>query len=278
MSTFVEGLERRKVHSLKRRFVDAELSGLEHAEDSSEATSILLSAGVPDETMWDLMYHQTVTLDDVVDQLVSGDTEELAEAYEIFFRKAAEELRIGEDQETITAVASLAFECLVLLSRTFAQVDEHDLQEVQKWFPHLTPQIVDYLTSHGHAEWELSATYIRKMLIAPSGMDWVDAWMCHGASKLPAASFPHEPLRSLATAGAAGPLTMAEAVRSLAMHGVLKETDWRQAFRQVGPAVAAEMLFTGLSMPERAPWLQSEAPRASTPGVAAILRAFPSNE
>ena len=275
MATFVEGLERRAVRELKRRLIDAELSILDEAEDSIDATNVLLSAGVPDQTMWDLMYHGTMSLDDVVEQLVSGDTEDLAKAYELFFRKAADELRSGHDQETITAVASLAFECLVLLAGTDVELDGQDLEEVQTWFPHLTPQIVDYLTEHGHAEWELSANYFRSRLGEPSGVDWVDAWMCHGASRLPPASFPDELLRSLATGSAAEPLTTAEAVRALAIHGALEEADWRDAFVRVGPAVAAEMLFAGLSMTERAPWLRSETERTGSPGIAALLQAFP---
>lgn len=274
MTTFAEGLERRAVRALKERYVAEALAPLGDEDGADDVSDVLVNAGVPDETLWDLMYHQTVTLEDVADQLIDADTDRMATAYGMYFRRAAQELRGGDlDQPTIGAIAGLVFECLVLLAGTDVEVAASDLEEVQLWYPHLTPQVVDYLTSPRHVESDFAARYVSARLSAPSSVDWVDAWMCHGAGRLPPASFPLLLVRALAADSAAGPLTTAEAIRALAQHRVLERADWTRALSRLRPAVAAEMVFSSLSAPQRLPWLRAASEATQGPGVATLLQA-----
>lgn len=278
MSSFVEGLEHHGVHRLKERLVDERRELLEQAEDADDAAGILERTGIPDDTIWALLYHHSVTIEDVFDQLVTGNAEEFEDVYGYFFRQCATILRRGDNNDEIPAVASLALECLALLARTDVQLPDRDLAEVHRWFPQLTPHVVEYLTRGTHSTWNLSVEYIRSMLTQPTCVDWVDAWMCHAASKLDPTDFPRDELRSIAQDRQVAPLTATEAVRSLAFHQQLEELDWRQAYERVGPALGSEMLFAGLEMRERAPWLRLYLTAAAAPGVRAILEAVESRE
>lgn len=111
----------------------------------------------------------------------------------------------------------------------------------------------DLARTNGGCSWRVGSTNRRQRsvtqhLAEPSGFDWVDAWMCYAAGRIPQlgrGAAAH--LRHLARGAAAGPLTEVEAVRTLAAHGRLKEPEWRHAFARVPPAMSAEMFLTAVS-------------------------------
>lgn len=277
-TTFQEALERRTVRALKQSILTSQLEQLEDVEDANEAAEVLETAGVPDETIWDLLYHHSVTVEDAIDQLLGVEESSVAKAYAFYFHAVAWMLRRDEQLDDLTAVASLAFECLALLSQTDVELQARDLGEVQKWFPHLTPQIAEYLTSVTRPLHESAVAYIHQHLAFPSGVDWVDAWMCHAAGRLPEGKAPVAALRKIAE-GPAAPLASAEAVRSLALHADIEEPEWQQAYERAGPALASEMLFAGLDLRDQVPWLARYARDAENRGIAAIAGALePSKE
>lgn len=89
-----------------------------------------------------------------------------------------------------------------------------------------------------------------------SGIDWVDAWLCHAAGLVSRPSPALlEILHDLLDPDAAGPLSQAEAVRALGAFGHLREESWRSVFERAPSAFQSEMVFAGLGEAKPYAWL-----------------------
>lgn len=270
-ATFKEGLTRPAVREIKRKVIQDQFEQLETEESGEDAAELLESTGLDDETIWGVLYHHTISLDEAIDVLVS-DESSVANAYKLYFEAIAESLRNQTDHLDLTAVSSLALECLTILSRTDVALANNDLATVQTWFPHLTPPLVEFLT-HGRADSPTSAEFIMDRLTAPSDIDWVDAWMCHAAGRLSEGQHPADTLQRIAAATGAGPLTRVEAIRSLARHGHIEKDEWFRTMANLTAPLKSEMLFAGLSERENYTWLADFARESGDEAIAGALEA-----
>lgn len=244
------------VQRLKQEFIQAGLVSLESAEDMEDAQQVLDRAGVPDQRIWDLLYHQRIDLDDVVAELVEALGPEYAQTYAMYFRAIALRLRT-ESPPDVTAMERLAFESLALLAGSDVDLRPDDLRVVQMWFPELTPQVVRYLVGsprRRRSRWV--ADYVSSHLANPSGIDWIDAWMCHAVIQMPRARRAlRRDVDRLREQPNTGQLTRAEALRALAAHGDLEETAWLGTVKHSSPAITSEIYFAAMADVSRYPWL-----------------------
>ena len=73
------------VRQLKLALLEEHFAALGHIDNQTDASDLLEAAGVPEETMWDLLYHHTVDVDDVVAELLESVTPEFWQTYKLFF-------------------------------------------------------------------------------------------------------------------------------------------------------------------------------------------------
>jgi hypothetical protein len=278
--TFRTGLDRSAVHSLKLELAEAHFEALGEPDSAGDAAELLERVGVPEETIWSVVYHHTMSMEDVLADLVGdeGDEGELQATYAMYLQGIARVLREEGATSELSLLENIARESLVILREGWVRVPTEDLAQLQEWFPHLVPHIVGLLTASAEpAALAEAAEYVRTRLEHTSGVDWIDAWMCHAAASLPSNRVPVEPLLYLLTAPHAQPLSRAEAVRALAKAGALNEGEWRQVLERSSPALATEMLLTGLAEREHLPWLAPYVESAH-PAIAQVAIALGADE
>jgi hypothetical protein len=254
--TFEAGTKRPSsaVTDLKETLVQNEIEYLHEAEDRDALQELLEEIGVDEQVLWDLLYHQTTTLDEVIEEIRDQLGPTLASTYSRYFSTLSERLQHGDTRD-LASVQSLARECLAFLSASSEDVDPDHLDVVQSWFPELTPFIVRYLSSRPEpTTWV--ASYLRSRLATRTGDDWVDAWMCHAASR-----FAHQPamqqsLRAILVATEEAPLTKLEVLRGLASAGALHEDEWEVQINRMTVAVRSEAILASLSRVDQYPWLR----------------------
>lgn len=271
--TFAENLERPAVRQLKEEAANAHFASLESAEDQSEAQEVLDAVGLDEEFLWDLMYHHSVTVEDLVGNVVEDSGRSLPRAYQVFFEWVAANLLAGTHGDKLAPLASLARECLVILGpRSEFALRLPSLRIVQTWFPHLSPDVARYLIARANEH--SVADYLRDQLGSRTEIDWVDAWMCHAAGRVPPEVAPIAELREALGASATGPLTRMEALRALTNLNATNESEWRATLSAASPAMSSEILFAGMAEFQSIPWLSRMAREADHPGIAAIAGAL----
>lgn len=271
--TFERGLRRPSpaVAELREKLAEQEVEGLYEMEDSEELAEILTRAGVEEQTLWDLLYHGTTTLDEVLSDISDDFGPSLSNTYAMYFRQIASALTAENRSGDLAPLESLARECLAFLTASDVDVDSEDLRTVQTWFPGLSPLVARYLISRrDQTEWVSS--FLQRHLEDLSNVDWVDAWMCHAAGQTRAAaeaSVVEELVRILSTDDA-GQLTKAESLRALASAGALTEEDWTSFFHRASPAIRSEMFFAALDDLDRYSWLAAHLRQARDPALTVV--------
>jgi Reverse transcriptase (RNA-dependent DNA polymerase) len=243
--TFNRALERPSpaLEALKEAVAETQTQALEELDDADAVSEALKEVGVSEETLWDLLYHRTTTLDAVVVELLEEAGPAFGAAYSLYFKTVAELLK-DESQQNFASLEAVARESLALLTPTSVWLDPRDVGEVQTWFPQLTPQIVGFLTSRRGRARKSAQTYIRSRLEEPSRVDWVDAWMCHAAGETRASAV--RALRALTEDPDTGELTRAEALRALLKLGKLRKAEWEEFVLGASTAMRSEMFFAAL--------------------------------
>jgi Reverse transcriptase (RNA-dependent DNA polymerase) len=244
------------VRRLKLALLEEHFDALDDIDNQTDASGLLEEAGVPEETMWDLLYHHSVDVEEVVADLLESVTPEFWQTYKLFFDGISRRLRVDGAPADPGATERLLHEALALLSLSDAKVAPRDLDVVQAWFPSTTPDVVRYLTSkpRRRTRWakEVVETGIRDL----SGFDWRDAWICFGAAELPRLNQTlRKALNDALDQEQAGPLTRLECVRALARHDALHERQWRQELERASPAISAELIFGATQTLASYPWL-----------------------
>src|SRR5207237_5973649 len=97
-TTYENGLHRPsdRVKRLQERLKRMDEEQLLEAEDADFVGGRLSELGVEEETLWDLLYHGTTTVQEVVDSIRDRLGPSISEAYGIFLRELAESLGRGE--------------------------------------------------------------------------------------------------------------------------------------------------------------------------------------
>jgi hypothetical protein len=278
--TFRTGLERSAVHRMKLELAEAHFEALGEPDSATDAAELLERVGVPEQAIWNLVYHHTMSMEDVLAELVGdeGDEGEVQATYAMYLQGIARILREEGATSELAVLENVARESLLILQEGWVRVPNEALAQLQGWFPHLVPHIVGLLTgSATPADQAEAAEYVRTRLEHSSGVDWIDAWMCHAAASLPANRVPIESLLVFLTNERAQPLSRAEAVRALGKAGALNETEWRRVLERSSPALATEMFLAGLAERERLPWFPRYV-EAAHPAIAQVAIAFGADE
>jgi hypothetical protein len=276
-SVFQEGLQQpaRAVKELGERLTRSEVQTTQVLRDPGELVESLRDAGVDEETLWDLMYHGTITLDEIVAGLVDETAVSMAKSYGTYLRSVARLLAGGDTSGDLSALDVLARECLSFLAATREPaVGPEHLATLQQWFPGLAPRVVDYLTALGDKASDWRDPYLLEQIEKAHENEWVAAWMCFAAGQTGAAANPDVKalLHTVVGNGMVGQLARAEALRSLAIVDAVVEGEWRRLFAELSAPLQTEMVVAAMADVERVPWLKEAiddlAPTSWTPRVA----------
>lgn len=256
--TFIRGLERPspEVLELRQELAKQRVGELKSIDDGEKLAEALEAAGVDEETLFDLVYHRRIELDDVLEQFADRLLPSLVETYETYLRQISLALERGVPGE-LGVYARLTREALRVLTLAEADVEAAAVHRVVTWFPQVAPLASDLIAAGArrNAAWARSVLYGH--LSRGAHTDWVDAWMIHSVTVCPDLADDDllANLRSFARGEESGPLTRLESVRALSAVGALDEGVWREAFSSVSVPLQSEMVFSALANARRYPWL-----------------------
>jgi hypothetical protein len=260
-STFELGLEHPSVPvaNLKEQLAQRRISELQSIEDRDHLVSVLEEAGVDEETLFGLVYHRTIELDEVLASFADELLPSVLDAYQVYFHQLAESLEGGVVGD-LSSYEMLARESIAVLSHSEADIYPADVARVVTWFPRIAPLVSTLLASGASRKTPWAKTLLLDHLQSDVRVDWVDAWMIHAAVLEPSLSDDDIVAELCAVLGSGdfGPMSQLESVRALGAASKLTEALWRGVFEIASAPVRSEMFFSAVSKPQHYPWLEGE--------------------
>lgn len=257
-STFAASVSRppRKVEQIRLRVRRQLETSLLEADDSDYVEEELKRLGVEDQTLWDLLYHGTTTMEEVLESIRDRLEPTIAEAYAQLLRETARDLRAGKSTEDLQFSESTAIEALTFVAGGGIAVDSDVLEVILQWFPRTSPNLAVYLLEIGRTDAGYVSEFCRKAVGHSSSSDWSLAWLVHVLEVQPDLIDEElaKALRKTISNAERTPLAAVTAVRALAHSGLLKAPTWRKLFDRVSLPLRAEMLFAAMAEPTSYPW------------------------
>ncbi|YCK32873.1 RNA-directed DNA polymerase [Actinomadura sp. ATCC 39365] len=233
---------------------------LRSSEDPHDVDEILTRVGADEERIWDLLYHQSTTIDEVIEEIRELLLPPLADAYAEYLKRSAIRLRRGMNLPNMPDLERDLKECLTFLAGARQIVDLSAIDQVFRWFPRLAPNVASYLKTIVDQSPHEVANFLNDWLTSRSESDWVTAWICHVPEAVPG-SIPDSVLynlRSIVNDERYGLLTRSAGVRALAASRRLDHETWRKILTDASPAVRSELIFARMASPEKYPAMMDE--------------------
>jgi hypothetical protein len=259
--TYVAGLQKGSrapaVRSLRRRLRAAVESSLLASADEDHVANLLRNFGVDEEVLWDVFYHQKVSLEEVITSIRERLEPSWSQVYAIYFRQLSEGLARGRGEEDLVSVERLSKEALTFLAAAETLVALDDVERVLLWFPRLAPNVSSYLMAIADEYREDVSSFLQGALQEDGYTDWTRAWLCQVLERVPdlMSGALQEVVKHLARDQATGLLTASSAVRVLARAGQLDETTWRESLARATQAIKSEMFFSAWAERSNYLWL-----------------------
>lgn len=244
-STYVRQLDRSspRIEKFRTSIRDAVRVRLLESEDSEEVESLLEQAGADEEVIWGLMYHHTVSIEEVVEQLGDKLLPTEVDAYASFLVAAGEQLRDGLYPDQLDAEERDLRDCLLALSAAGRLVDLDVLNPILDWMPTLVKDIAFYLEVLSDDHPAAAADFIRRRHDSDRDSDLETAWLL--SASLASTEVVADLVETLRLESETNlrPLSRTVAVRALALGGALGQETWDAAIRESPPALVAELLL-----------------------------------
>jgi hypothetical protein len=251
-STYLEGLDQpnRRIETLRSKLRDVMIEQLRSTEDPDVAEAILREAGVGEEVLFDLLYHGTLNIDEVIAQVGDRLRPPLLDAYAIYFERSAHLLQKGKVPDDLSSHESDLRTCLLYLAGGRREVDLATIDVVLKWFPRIAPLVAAYLLSVRPSD--DVADFVARRVNRPAEMDWVTSWLCYVAEAAPGlvGDKLYNALRRLARSSKYGWLSRSGAVRALASARRLDGSTWNLVIQDASSAMRAELIFARAASPD----------------------------
>ncbi|GAA5035333.1 hypothetical protein GCM10023258_37070 [Terrabacter aeriphilus] len=252
--TYVRTLDEPSDKQAFRRVVSRVVEEWLEEHPSIDQDEILRGVGVPEELLWDLLYHQTITLSAALEQVGDRLSPPWIDAYERVFATEAERLRSGgyaDDPEALTT--SELRECLLFMTGGSKPTWLGSLGAVIGWHPALARDISNYLTVVGRTRPGPVAQFLADRISGDLDSDLELAWLIDSAvNEQTISDALTEGLIAL-TKSDTRPLSRATAVRALAGSGHLAVGAWEEVLRASSPALRAELLLAKEADPDLFP-------------------------
>jgi hypothetical protein len=231
--------------------VRMELEAAIHAESDEDAlTDELKKLGVEEETLWDLLYHGSTTIESVLESIRDNLTPTVAEAYGRFLAQEAAALSSGRKGKRNTLTDSEVVEAITFVAGARVIVEWQWLDAVLTWFPRTAPSVAVYLKEIAAVNLGYVGTALELCLAREGFSDWSLAWLVSVVDVVKSAELvkrllPY--LRALVASPQARPLSAVTAVRAMATGRLLAREDWQAVWTNVPAALRAEMLFAAMA-------------------------------
>ena len=213
---------RPRLERFARALGDEAQSQLLATDDKEELTEALEELNVEEQTLWDLLYHNSIDIEDVIEQIrdaLDVDDED-SQVRALYVTRVADQLRSNRRPEDVsmTEVEGDLRECLVFLSGARRVESMSDVEQLQDWFPGLAPYVSAYMVACSEKVPGQVRSFLAQWVLSERDTDWVNATLCNTFEKYASLVDDHAAsgLARIASNSSSGLLTRAVAVRSLA--------------------------------------------------------------
>jgi hypothetical protein len=232
---------------------------MEDHPELEDRDQVLQDLGMDDELLWDVLYHQTVSLDEALRQVENRLTPAWTTAYVRFFSAEGERLRSGgyASDAAALSVGELR-ECLLVMTASRVATGIEGLHAVVDWHPTLVKFVAAYLASlEGASPGEEVADFLRARIDLHLDSDLELAWLISSAMGKSGVVTNLEGSLQELTRTPDMPLCAAYATRVLASVGLLDDQTWEFVLRVSPTAIRAELLLAREAEPGLFPSVDS---------------------
>lgn len=221
----------------------------------SDHGRIIEAIELPEQLQWDVLYHQTISWADALEEIGDLALPPWVRAYERVFAAEAQRLADGgyPDEPEALSVSDLR-KCLLFM-RTDAQlVDLRVFHSVIDWHPSLVRDICGYLETIAEASPRIASDFLVQRLEREHDSDLEMAWLLEPSVRNTVLAELLRDSLTMSLDPKERPLTSATSLRALDGIGALAEDKRRQLMRSFTPALGAEVALS-LDRAHRAAWI-----------------------
>ncbi|KKX96329.1 RNA-directed DNA polymerase [Microbacterium sp. Ag1] len=250
---------REKVHKEVARWFD------EHPDPRYEG--IVDAMELPEQLQWDVLYHQSVSWEEVLAEISDRTLPPWIRAYERVYSAEARRLAGGGYPDAPEALSAGDLkECFLFMSTDVGRIDLHDTHAVIDWHPTLVRDVSAYLRARAavEAETEAVAEFLIQRLGREHGNDLEMAWLLAPAVENQRLARLLKIALKAAVAAIDRPLTAATAFRALDNIGVFADGSGSAVLERFTPALGMEVVLSrNRYNPDSGPRPIEEAPNPS---------------
>lgn len=244
-STYVRQLDRSspRIEKFRKSIRDAARERLLESEGSEEVESLLEEAGADEDVIWDLMYHHTVSIEEVVEQLGERLLPTEVDAYASFLVAVGEQFGTGLYPDQVDAEEGDLRDCLLAMAAAGRPVDLDVLNPILDWMPTLVRDVSFYLEALSNHHSAAVADFIRDRHDSDRDSDLETAWLLSASLSSTDVIVALVDTLRLAAESGVRPLSRTVAARALALGGALEKSTWDAVISESPPALVAELLL-----------------------------------
>ena len=177
-ATYESGLGATRRSTADARRMLAVLEGPEANKLSDdEVERLLLSLGVDDERLWDLFYHRTATLDELVQEVAQRLEPPSAEAHLQQLDAAAALLRSDDPPAFVSDLGPVCRASMIAVAASDIMIRWETLSTILRWFPSMVPEATEYFRRRVSELTEEAAADIVRVVDELGDLDWVSGWL-----------------------------------------------------------------------------------------------------
>jgi hypothetical protein len=252
-STYTEALRKppAALAKLREELRERRASALLKTDDSDEIAEILTEYGADEEMMFGLLYHGSLSLEEVIEGLGDALNPEDVAVYRAFLSRVDQRLSRGKATPDMADSFVVVRDCVAHLAAVQDVTVIAPVERLLRWFPGLAPVAAVFYESAASLDSEQVDVSLLRLLSSDDLPDWASAWLCRAVQRRPQDVSP-QLLRSLSTEVLSGgrPLTGVCAAWALAGQHALTREHWVAAFERAGGPLRTELVLEREVQPE----------------------------
>lgn len=254
-NTYVRNLDKSSTRSAFSRAVEEEVKRWIEAEpESQDIDEVLRGFGVPEELLWDLLYHETISIKQALAQVRDRLMPAWVSVYSRFLASEGRRLLAGGYADDPGALSTRDLrECLLLMTGGESATDFAALHAILDWHPTLVRDIAAYLAAVAETQSGPVTDFLRERIDAGRDSDLELGWLLSSVIESPSLGVSLRPHLERVALGDKYSLASAVATRGLAASSLLSEDVWLQAVEGASDPMQAELLLAREANPDGFP-------------------------
>lgn len=235
-----------RMRRLQAKLISESQTAVVESDDPDYVTWWLERYGVEEQTLWDLFYHQSISLEDLLADHPMLGSPDVVDLHRRLLRDIVKDLNRPDTPDDMVSAEADAIRAIRLLTATTTKLPEKQIVTALTWFPRSAPAVSDYLGRLAGESAPMVRKLIERLLTSGEFSDWVMAWVCsvpEAHPKLVARNL-RSALIDVVRDERLGSLTRITALRALRGAGWPEAQQELGRFQSLSPSMQSELLFS----------------------------------